>query len=223
MPLMMIVLALSAVLSDQPKAAPPQGPFDSFKEFTATMVGGLLNGSDQVKVYRLGSEYRVDNEKGYTVTNLDQSSTLSVYTEKNMCTEFEGLSWQSFPVSSRFANTTVQRSAGGEETLDGHPCKIETLEVTWENGVTNHWKVWEAQDLGGFPVKIEVHHLGGRISTAYFKDVSLKAPDASLLKRPPGCKKFQGQAIAPARKPAPAKPAAPTTDTAPPKAAPPPK
>ena len=56
----------------------------------------------------------------------------------------------------------MERSSAGTDTVDGHPCKVENLTVTQQNGQPTKMKVWEAQDLKGFPIKINRKPAAGR-------------------------------------------------------------
>jgi hypothetical protein len=60
-------------------------------------------------------------------------------------------------------------------------------------------KLWEAEDLHGFPVKVQVLNGGGR-GTIQYKDVVLGPADPSLFIRPKHC--MAGLPQPPEKKPA---------------------
>jgi len=73
--------------------------------------------------------------------------------------------------------------------VDGHPCKVENLTVTQQNGQPTKMKVWEAQDLKGFPIKIESQTSRGPVTIEY-KDISFSEPEASLFTHPDNCRQM---------------------------------
>jgi hypothetical protein len=84
-----------------------------------------------------------------------------------------------------------ETAADGKETVDGHSCKLENLRfVNSRNAspITIEMKLWEAEDLEGFPIKIEAHNLGtGRRFTISYSNVSLQPPDPKLFAHPTKC------------------------------------
>ena len=57
-------------------------------------------------------------------------------------------------------------------------------------------KVWEAQDLKNFPIKIEMQTSRGPVTMEY-KDVSFSDPDASLFSHPDNCRQMPAMPGAP--------------------------
>jgi hypothetical protein len=58
-------------------------------------------------------------------------------------------------------------------------------------------KFLEAEDLNGFPVRVEIDYWRKDKTVVTYSDVTLKAPDPTLFKRPPNC----GTNLAAGRKP----------------------
>jgi hypothetical protein len=54
-------------------------------------------------------------------------------------------------------------------------------------------KVWEAEDLKGFPIKVEIESSRGPMAVKY-KDVSFSEPPASLFTHPENCRQVPGKA-----------------------------
>jgi hypothetical protein len=75
-----------------------------------------------------------------------------------------------------------------EETVDGHVCKIESLTLTPRDDrpIVAKVKLWEAEDLDGFPIRIDVEE-GGQTFTSTYTNVSLRAPDPKLFQHPAKC------------------------------------
>ena len=75
-----------------------------------------------------------------------------------------------------------------KETIDGHLCKIENVTLTDEDdsSMVVKMKLWEAEDLEGFPVRIEVQ-AGPQKFTSTYANVSLKTPDPKLFQHPTKC------------------------------------
>jgi hypothetical protein len=85
----------------------------------------------------------------------------------------------------------------GKETIAGHPCTKYKLTFNSENmDVWRTWEtpsaiVWNADDLNGCPLRIEViDSIGATNSTLVFKDIKTNEPASSLFEAPDGFKKF---------------------------------
>ena len=84
---------------------------------------------------------------------------------------------------------SIDRSPAGTDTVDGHACKVENMTVTPKSGQPVKMKVWEAEDLKGFPIKIEMQLARGPFTLQY-KDISFAAPDPSLFTHPDNCRQM---------------------------------
>jgi hypothetical protein len=150
-------------------AAQAQDPFDSFKQFSATMVMiGVPEGN--MKIYRSGNKVRVSilGDGGYSIADLDRHTMYTV-TNKGMCTQSAAQGHMTPFAQDK--SSVIQRSPAGTDTVDGHPCKLEMMTVTPKNGQPTKMKVWEAEDLKEFPIKVEIESSRGPIAAEY-KDVS---------------------------------------------------
>lgn len=171
-------------------AAYGQNPFDAHKQFSATMVMtgspmGSHSPQGEMKIYRLGDKMRTDiGSTGYSVTDLSQHTTYMVMGQ-GMCMQMAPRGQQN-PFTEQ---GSVERTPAGTDTVDGHPCKVENVTVTPANGTPTKMKVWEADDLKGFPVKVEIESSRGPITVMY-KDVSFDAPAASLFTHPDNCRQM---------------------------------
>jgi hypothetical protein len=85
----------------------------------------------------------------------------------------------------------IEKTGAGKESIDGHDCEKNKVVVTGEDGQAHEALVWNAADLKGFPVQIELTS-GGATSTTKFSNVSVEKPDAKLFEAPPEFIKYDG-------------------------------
>jgi hypothetical protein len=180
------------ILSCLAIAAQAQNPFDTFKQFSATIVISPMPAGREgggMKVYRSGDKMRTSmpGGAGYVIMDLDQRTSYMVM-NANMCMQTSTPQAQQNPFSQA-RNATVERSPAGTDTVDGHPCKVENVTVTPQNGQPSKMKLWEAQDLKGFPIKIEMQSSRGPMTIEY-KDISFSEPEASLFAHPDNCRQM---------------------------------
>jgi hypothetical protein len=123
----------------------------------------------------------------HMVTNLNTSQTFVVFPDR--CAIDSHASINTFPFSAVHPGSKVERSPAGTEALDGHTCQIEDITITPEHGRPLHMRFWEANDLSGFPVKVEVRRPAGDPVTIAYKDVKIGKPDPALFARPANCGK----------------------------------
>lgn len=83
---------------------------------------------------------------------------------------------------SSSASGTVTRAPLGNETLEGHPCAKSKVTTTAANGKVTESLVWEATDMGNFPIQTQIPTKGGGTSTTTFKEIQNTSPDADLFK-----------------------------------------
>jgi len=172
-------------------SAQAQNPFEAQKQFSATMVmSGMPAGSPMsqgdMKIYRSGDKMRTTmGAMGYVVMDLTQHANYMVM--NGMCMQMNAMRQQN--PFAQASGATIDRSPAGTDTVDGHACKVENLTVTAQSGKPVKMKVWEADDLKGFPVKIEIQSDKGPITVLY-KDISFDAPAASLFTHPDNCQQM---------------------------------
>jgi outer membrane lipoprotein-sorting protein len=174
-------------------AVQAQNPFESAKQFSATVVmtGATPKGhgvQGDMKIYRSGDKMRttMPGGMGYLVMDLTQHTNYMVM-GTGMCMQMSRPTQQN-PFSEA-QDATIDRSPAGTDTVDGHSCKVENLTVTGHSGQPVKMKVWEADDLHGFPIKIEMQSSNGPMTIEY-KDISLAQPDASLFTHPDNCQQM---------------------------------
>jgi len=174
-------------------AAQAQNPFE-IKQFSATVVmSGApakgMQGQGDMKIYRSGDKMRVTmaGGMGYMLMDLAQHANYMVM-GSGMCMQMAASGQQHNPFSDA-QGATIDRTPVGSDTVDGHACKVENLTVTPRDGKPAKMKVWEAEDLKGFPVKVEMQSSSGPITVQY-KDVSFAEPPASLFTHPDNCRQM---------------------------------
>jgi hypothetical protein len=206
--------------STPPKPSLPQAnpadPLEQFTDFSALMVGTVLPRDEREgHVYRSGNMLRMEGmeNRGYFITDL---TTFETYGQSSMgCASMKEPYLRSFPFVLSGHSHKVERLSAGKEIVDGHNCQIE--EVTYSGGLPQPWKLkfWEAEDLRGFPIRIEAR--AGSNPTAgiiQYKNVILGPQDSTLFIYPKDCAELPEPA---AKEPAAKEPvASPQSPTPPP-------
>ena len=170
------------------KPSPGKFPFDQFQEFSAIVVGSLLSGDDREShIYRSGKLLRTQGTEGlgYFLTDLETFDTYGI--TKLGCRSDSHPYFRAFPFSAARPDRKIEHVVGAKESVDGHMCQTE--EVTISGGdlaLPIQLKFWEAEDLQGFPIKVQILNRGGRGAIQY-KNVVLGEGDPSLFVRADHC------------------------------------
>lgn len=166
-------------------SAATQNPFDEFQSFSAILNGGIGGDHDR-KVYRSGNLMRMDFDDSYRITDLKNRTTFGI--QAASCVQVAMPDAGTYPFSA-YRDYEVERSLiADKETVDGHICRIEnvTFKPKDERPFLVKMKLWRAEELEGFPIRIEAE-TGGRKITLDYKNVSLNAPDPKLFAHPAKC------------------------------------
>lgn len=83
----------------------------------------------------------------------------------------------------------VDKTAVGEETIDGHACVKSNVTLTDDKGKKFEAVVWEATDLKNFPVQTQMKDKENNIIMRY-RDIQFAAPDAKQFDAPTGYTKY---------------------------------
>lgn len=83
------------------------------------------------------------------------------------------------PASIKFEKTAI-----GNETIDGHPC-VKNKVVVGVGDELQELTLWSASDMKDFPLKMQMDVKGSKVSLS-FKDVKLTRPDAKVFEAPEG-------------------------------------
>jgi hypothetical protein len=181
--------AVAAESKPAPKpSANAEFPFDRFPEFSAIMVGSVLSSDEREgHIYRSGHMLRTQSTVGlgYFLTDLKAHETYGLTTLG--CLSDSHPYFRAFPFSAARPGRKVERVAGGKETVDGHISQIETITISGTDlALPIRMKLWEAEDLQGFPVKVQLLNGGGR-GIIQYKDVVIGPVDPTLFIRPKRC------------------------------------
>lgn len=181
-----------------PLQANQQNPFDAFQQFSAEMSGGPTQ-FDKKKIARLGNKLRAEWDYEHEIRISDLATHRLSYIRRMPkkpveCGIGEKIDMAAYPfffyTGSDF---TVKRSPAEEpaekETIDGHPTKAENYTVTnnSDGTITAKLKLWEAEDLQGFPVRMEIDPPRTKKFTLDYTNVSLDKPDPKLFTIPAHC------------------------------------
>jgi hypothetical protein len=132
-------------------------PLDRFKEFSALMTGGVAPGTEaEIHIYRSGNLMRMEANEGrsFQISDLVKQETHGV--AKRGCLHYKNAYLRTFPFVLTGAEYKFEITPVKKETVDGHECQVEDLTVSspkLHNPV--QLRLWEAEDLRGFPVKVE--------------------------------------------------------------------
>jgi hypothetical protein len=147
---------------------------------------------------KMGNKSRVDSVMFadlVTITLMDQNKTINMNTKNK--TYFEHAIQERMP-SIYNPKTVIEKKKIGQETIDGHPCiKYSAVFYSKDKPQEKFNSIlWEAQDLGGLPIKNEVtippdkRREGGPDKfVSEMKEIKVGAAKASLFEVPKDYKK----------------------------------
>jgi len=194
----------------QTSATATMYPLDSFQDFSAVMIGSRAepgDGTSHGHVYRLGNRMRMEEPGGraYFVTDLNTGQTYGILETSCIRDDHPYIRAIPFHMAGK-ADATVMRAPAGKETVEGHSCQVEDITVS-SPMLANPQKMrfWEAEDLEGFPIKIEFVLPGGHGPIIRYKNVVLGPQDPTLFIHPKSCQALpQEPTASPAHKKPPA-------------------
>jgi hypothetical protein len=166
-------------------------PLDQFTEFSAVVTGSVFSQDErQSYIYRSGDLVRTSGPGplGYMITNLKTSRSFGL-TPKG-CTSIGSKFFRVFPFdrSDPDGNRTFDRKEVGSETVDGHECRVEDVTVSQQGPIRpSKFRLWEAKDLNGFPVKIDYESANHRHSILHYSHVVVGPQDPTLFVYPEKC------------------------------------
>src|ERR1039457_2229478 len=152
-----------------------QYPLDSFTDFSAVMIGSRMEpgeGTDEAHIYRSGMLMRMEGPErhGYFITDLTTLETYGISAAP--CIHDTHPFVRVSPFAASRPGSTVERVAAGKESLDGQSCQIEDVTVhSPKPGVSPlKMRLWEAEDLQGFPIRIDLERAAGHTTTVRYKN-----------------------------------------------------
>lgn len=182
-------LAPAQAPAQTPAQVPAQNPFDAFQHFSATVSGSPLKWK-KLQVYRSGNQMRAnyDSINEYRITNLVKRGGWVI--RPKQCSRMTMMDVATYPFFA-YSDFSVERfPTADKETIDGHSCKVENFTFKPKDGRPQSVKVklWEAEDLNGFPIQIEVQPISLPKFTMNYADVNLEPPDPKLFRLPATCR-----------------------------------
>jgi hypothetical protein len=170
--------------------APGDFPLDQFQNFSAIMNGSPLPGSDwDGHIYRSGNLMRMQGSAtapNYFISDLTKSESHGL--AASGCVKLGSLYSRAFPFSQSGPGYKYERVAAGEETVDGHQCKVEDITIkSPKNPIQLKMRLWEAEDLQGFPIKIENRRAEARRWVINYTNVVLGPQDPTFFVIPDTC------------------------------------
>jgi len=178
----------------QTTAAPSAAiyPLDSFREFSAIMIGSRAEpgeGTSLGHIYRSGGKLRMEEPGAlaYFITDLDIGETYGILETGCMHDDHPYFRAIPFYIAGR-ADATLTRASAGKEIVDRHSCQVEDITLSSPTFPSpQKMRFWEAEDLQGFPIKIEFLLPGGRDPIIRYKNVVLGQQDRTLFIHPKSC------------------------------------
>jgi hypothetical protein len=185
-------------------------PLDSFQEFSGVMIGSRAEpreGTSQGHIYRFGNRMRMEEPGGlgYFITDLSTGETYGIQEVGCLHDDHPYVRAIPFHFAGK-ADSTVTRISAGKEMVDGHSCRVEDITVSSPMlSGPQKMRFWEAEDLQGFPLKIEFVLPGGRGPVIRYRNVVLGPQDPTLFLHPKSCQPLpQAPMASPAQKRPPA-------------------
>lgn len=162
-----------------------------FPDFSAIQVFQAPN-YPQMKVYRAGSNIRVERVGTTTLYALATSKTYTLTTYPgggHSCVVMNpNQVHMALPSPLQILlGADLKRTPEGEGVVEGHRCKVESVSTKSLDGTIIRSKVWEAEDLHGVPAKIESRLPSGVRLVAVYRKIELGAPDKALFAPPAKC------------------------------------
>lgn len=128
--------------------------------------------------------------RGYYITDLSTGDTYGI--SESGCIHDSRPFIRSFPISfASKPDATVTRVAAAKEAVEGHSCQIENVTVSsLAFSAPLKMRFWEAEDLQGFPIKIEFLLNGGRDPIVSYEGVVVGPQDPTLFIHPKVCEQL---------------------------------
>jgi hypothetical protein len=162
-----------------------------FPDFSATQVLPMGHADITMKVAVSGASVRLERSAAFSTLYLPASHqvyNLTVYPDKTRsCVAMRADEAQMLPSPLELIQGKIrQRTMVGSAVVDGHPTRVEDVEVEVASGATVRSRVWQAEDLEGIPVKIE-SHLEHSTLQAQYRDIVIGQPEPALFAPPSRC------------------------------------
>ena len=170
----------------------PAAPPDNFT--TKMVVNGMA-----MPMAKMGLKSRVQTgmmQDIYTITDGGTQKTFMVNPQSK--TYYEQVQQKGGEAPSVYdPNVVMEKKKLGSETVDGHPCVKSEMTFYHKDTPTQKFKgtIWEAQDLGGMPIRTEIiveamQKAGGSGKmVSEMKEIKVGGATASMFEVPKDYKK----------------------------------
>jgi hypothetical protein len=164
-------------------------PLDRFQNFSAIAHGGPVPGTEaDVHFYRAGDLVRTEGQvrlPSYYLTELTKLHSTSV--NAHSCLQIAAPNVRSFPFFLPAPGNKYEITPVGEDTVDGHHVHVQDLIIHRSKLDDLSYRLYEADDLQGFPIKIENVKKQAWHWTIHYRNVRLEPQDRSLFIVPEKC------------------------------------
>ena len=169
-------------------------PLDQIQEFSAVAEGGILTSDASPRhIYRSGNLLRAEAIDQHSYWVIDLRSGDEHLVAARMCGKSPLPYSRAFPFFLTGPEYKYEVVPAGEETVDGHQCRIEDVTVKSPKlKFPVHLRLWEAEDLQGFPIKIENRPEHSPHRSWMYKKVDVGPQDPTLFIYPENCKAWSG-------------------------------
>lgn len=137
--------------------------------------------SSSIPAAMIGMAQQAGKDRVTSVIRPDKKVTYIIYPNSK--------SYSMLPLSAseaEVANQKLEKKELGKETIDKHPCVKNLATVKTSRGaVVLQATTWNATDMNGFPVQIEMKE-NGFSTVMHFMNVNLVKPDSRLFDIPAG-------------------------------------
>ena len=167
-------------------------PLASFQDFSAIMLGSRAEpgeGRSQGHIYRSGKQFRMDEPggAGYFITDLTTGESYGIFDGGCIRDDLPYVRAIPFYLAG-MQQAAVTRAPAGKETVEGHSCQVEDVTLSSPRFSTpQKMRFWEAEDLEGFPIKIQFLVPGGHGPVIRYRNVVLGPQDPTLFVHPKSC------------------------------------
>ena len=162
------------------------------KDFSALMTMTVVNQSSQesitrkIELAKFGDRLRTnrlsENDKLSLIIKKEEKKGYILYPAENKYIEVN-------LAESDFKEPGIAKEFIGEEKIDGQQCNKYKVRVTYGDGWIQEGYLWEAKNLNGLVVKVDLNDKDARI-VMELKDVSFKTPPAAIFEVPEGYTKI---------------------------------
>ena len=172
---------------------------DDSEKMSAMMDFELLDGKMRVEVDltkmkakdlspdAAASMKQMGMDRVISIVQPDKKNQVLIYPGMKSCITMPLPKQQADALSSK--SPKIEKTALGKETIDGHACTKEKVVITYDNGESQEFTVWSAEDLKEFPVQVRTTQDGDAV-ILLFKQIKLSKPAASKFEVPSDYKQY---------------------------------